>query len=118
LIPSSDRDYIGRMFAITVLGGMGSIGGTLVAAIILGLVENLMRTFFGPRGRWRCPSASCSSPSPSDPRPLRALDAPAPAALRWAGGGGGGSPARPLQGELPTLLRGLRHLPVHRDRHA
>jgi branched-chain amino acid transport system permease protein len=48
VVPSSDRDYIGRMFAITVLGGMGSIGGTLVAAIILGVVESLMGTFFGP----------------------------------------------------------------------
>ena len=48
VIPSSDRDYIGRMFAITVLGGMGSIGGTLVAAVILGVVESLMSTFFGP----------------------------------------------------------------------
>ena len=47
VVPSSDRDYIGRMFAITVLGGMGSIGGTLVAAIILGVVESLMGTFFG-----------------------------------------------------------------------
>ena len=48
VIPSSDRDYIGRMFAITVLGGMGSIGGTLVAAVILGVIESLMATFFGP----------------------------------------------------------------------
>jgi branched-chain amino acid transport system permease protein len=48
VIPSTDRDYIGRMFAITVLGGMGSIGGTLVAAIILGVVESIMATFFGP----------------------------------------------------------------------
>jgi branched-chain amino acid transport system permease protein len=48
VVPSSDRDYIGRMFAITVLGGMGSIGGTLVASIILGTVESLMGTFFGP----------------------------------------------------------------------
>jgi branched-chain amino acid transport system permease protein len=48
VIPSTDRDYIGRMFAITVLGGMGSIGGTLVAALILGLIESLMSTFFGP----------------------------------------------------------------------
>src|SRR5262245_11027541 len=48
VIPSADRDYIGRMFAITVLGGMGSIGGTLVAAVILGVVESLMSTFFGP----------------------------------------------------------------------
>jgi branched-chain amino acid transport system permease protein len=48
VIPSTDRDYIGRMFAITVLGGMGSIGGTLVAAVILGIAESLMSTFFGP----------------------------------------------------------------------
>jgi branched-chain amino acid transport system permease protein len=48
VIPSADRDYIGRMFAITVLGGMGSIGGMLVAAVILGVAENLMSTFFGP----------------------------------------------------------------------
>lgn len=48
VVPSSDRDYIGRMFAITVLGGTGSIGGTLVAAIILGVIESLMGTFFGP----------------------------------------------------------------------
>jgi branched-chain amino acid transport system permease protein len=48
VVPSTDRDYIGRMFAITVLGGMGSIGGTLVAAVILGVVESLMSTFFGP----------------------------------------------------------------------
>ena len=48
VIPSTDRDYIGRIFAITVLGGMGSIGGTLVAALILGVAESLMSTFFGP----------------------------------------------------------------------
>jgi branched-chain amino acid transport system permease protein len=48
VVPSSDRDYIGRMFAITVLGGMGSIGGTLVAAVIIGIVESLMSTFAGP----------------------------------------------------------------------
>jgi branched-chain amino acid transport system permease protein len=48
VVPSTDRDYIGRVFAITVLGGMGSIAGTLVAAIILGVAESLMATFFGP----------------------------------------------------------------------
>jgi branched-chain amino acid transport system permease protein len=47
-VPSTDRDYIGRMFAITVLGGMGSIGGTLAAGVILGVVESMMATFFGP----------------------------------------------------------------------
>ena len=48
VVPSTDRDYIGRVFAITVLGGLGSIGGTLVASIILGVAESLMATLFGP----------------------------------------------------------------------
>jgi len=46
--PSMGREYIGRVFAITVLGGMGSIGGTLVAALILGVAESLTATFSGP----------------------------------------------------------------------
>jgi len=48
VVPSTDRDYIGRVFAITVLGGMGSLGGMLVAAVILGVAESLMATFYGP----------------------------------------------------------------------
>jgi branched-chain amino acid transport system permease protein len=46
--PSMNRQYIGRVFAIVVLGGMGSIGGTLVAALILGVAESLVATFYGP----------------------------------------------------------------------
>jgi branched-chain amino acid transport system permease protein len=46
--PSIGRDYIGRVFAICVLGGMGSFAGTLVAAMALGIVENLTATFYGP----------------------------------------------------------------------
>ncbi len=46
--PSMNRAYIGRVFAIAVLGGMGSIGGTLVAALILGVIESLTSTFYGP----------------------------------------------------------------------
>lgn len=46
--PAIGREYIGRVFAITVLGGMGSIGGTMLAALILGVVESLTATFSGP----------------------------------------------------------------------
>jgi len=46
--PSIGRAYIGRAFAITVLGGLGSIGGTLTAAMILGIAESLTSTFSGP----------------------------------------------------------------------
>ncbi len=34
--PSIGRDYIGRVFAICVLGGLGSFAGTVVAAMMLG----------------------------------------------------------------------------------
>jgi branched-chain amino acid transport system permease protein len=46
--PSMNRLYIGRVFAIVVLGGMGSIGGTLIAALILGVSESFVATFYGP----------------------------------------------------------------------
>jgi branched-chain amino acid transport system permease protein len=46
--PSVGRDYIGRVFAICVLGGMGSLPGTVIAAILIGIVESLTSTFYGP----------------------------------------------------------------------
>jgi len=46
--PSVGREYIGRVFAICVLGGMGSLPGTLVAAMLVGIVESLTSTFYGP----------------------------------------------------------------------
>jgi branched-chain amino acid transport system permease protein len=46
--PSVGREYIGRIFAICVLGGLGSMPGTLIAAVLLGVVESLTATFYGP----------------------------------------------------------------------
>jgi branched-chain amino acid transport system permease protein len=46
--PSIGREYIGRVFAICVLGGLGSLPGTLIAALLLGVVESLTTTFYGP----------------------------------------------------------------------
>jgi len=46
--PSIGRDYIGRVFAICVLGGLGSFAGTVVAAMTLGVAESLTATFYGP----------------------------------------------------------------------
>ena len=46
--PSVGRDYIGRIFAICVLGGMGSLPGTVIAAMLIGVVESLTSTFYGP----------------------------------------------------------------------
>jgi len=46
--PSVGREYIGRVFAICVLGGLGSMPGALIAAVMLGVVESLTATFYGP----------------------------------------------------------------------
>jgi branched-chain amino acid transport system permease protein len=46
--PAIGREYIGLVFAVCVLGGMGSIWGTLLGAMILGLAESFTATFFGP----------------------------------------------------------------------
>ena len=46
--PSVGREYIGRVFAICVLGGMGSLPGTLLAAMLIGIVESITSTFYGP----------------------------------------------------------------------
>jgi len=46
--PSLGREYIGRVFAICVLGGLGSFAGTVVAAMTIGIVESLTATFYGP----------------------------------------------------------------------
>ena len=46
--PAIGREYIGLVFAVCVLGGMGSIRGALLAAFILGLAESFTATFAGP----------------------------------------------------------------------
>jgi len=45
--PTLDRAYIGRTFCVVVMAGLGSMGGTLVAAIILGVAESIVLTLFG-----------------------------------------------------------------------
>lgn len=46
--PSTARNYIGLVFAVCVLGGMGSIYGTMVAAISLGIAESMTNAYLGP----------------------------------------------------------------------
>src|SRR5439155_19819068 len=46
--PAIGREFIGLVFAVCVLGGMGSILGTLLGAFVLGLAESFTSTFFGP----------------------------------------------------------------------
>ena len=45
--PAMDRVYIGRTFCVVVLAGLGSMTGTLVAGLILGIAESIVLMFFG-----------------------------------------------------------------------
>jgi len=45
--PTLGRVYIGRTFCVVVMAGLGSITGTLIAAIILGIAESIVLTMFG-----------------------------------------------------------------------
>jgi branched-chain amino acid transport system permease protein len=45
--PAIDRLYIGRTFCVVVLAGLGSMTGTLVAGLILGISESIVLMFFG-----------------------------------------------------------------------
>jgi len=45
--PTLDRTYIGRTFCVVVMAGLGSMTGTLIAAIILGVAESIVLTLYG-----------------------------------------------------------------------
>jgi hypothetical protein len=46
-VPTSGLTYLLKGFVVVVLGGMGSIGGTLLAGMLLGLSESLGAAAFG-----------------------------------------------------------------------
>ncbi|MBK1657695.1 branched-chain amino acid ABC transporter permease [Paracraurococcus ruber] len=46
--PSSHHVFIGRVFAVCIMGGMASLSGCVMAALLFGVVENLTASFFGP----------------------------------------------------------------------
>ena len=46
--PSSHYDLISRLLTIIVLGGLGSLGGAVIAALFMGLAESLFSAEFSP----------------------------------------------------------------------
>lgn len=45
--PVAHRAYIGRTFCVVVMAGLGSMSGTLVAGLILGVAESIVLTLYG-----------------------------------------------------------------------
>jgi branched-chain amino acid transport system permease protein len=50
--PLVGTDLVIRAFAIVALGGLGSIGGSLIGAAILSAAESLVGTFVPGGGSW------------------------------------------------------------------
>src|SRR3954464_11484821 len=50
--PGMDRIYIGRTFAVVVLAGLGSMTGTVVAGLILGISESIVLMHPGLGASW------------------------------------------------------------------
>jgi branched-chain amino acid transport system permease protein len=46
--PFAGRPQLGRVFAIVVLAGLGTIPGTLVAAVMIGVAESFVTAFLSP----------------------------------------------------------------------
>ena len=46
--PGSHYDLISRLLAIVVLGGLGSIGGAVIAALLMGVTEAVLATTISP----------------------------------------------------------------------
>ena len=45
---ASGRIFIGRLFAIVIMGGLGSLPGTLIAGLLFGVIEDMTSTLLGP----------------------------------------------------------------------
>ncbi len=49
--PGSHYDLISRLLSIVVLGGLGSMGGAIVASLVLGVAESVVAVRSRPPGR-------------------------------------------------------------------
>ncbi len=47
-LPAAHYQWIARLLAIVVLGGMGSLGGAVLAALVFGIAETLTQAYISP----------------------------------------------------------------------
>jgi branched-chain amino acid transport system permease protein len=47
-VPGSHYQWIARLLAIVVIGGMGSLSGAILGAIMFGVVETLAAAYISP----------------------------------------------------------------------
>jgi branched-chain amino acid transport system permease protein len=47
-VPGAHYQWIARLLAIVVLGGMGSLGGAVLGALVFGIAETMTSAYVGP----------------------------------------------------------------------
>ena len=58
--PSGHWEWIAKLMAIIVVGGLGSVGGAALAALVLGVTEAVVQVGSRRSGRGWCSTCSCS----------------------------------------------------------
>jgi branched-chain amino acid transport system permease protein len=56
-VPGAHYQWIARLLAIVVLGGMGSLGGAMLGAIMFGVAETMTSAYVGPEWATAVPYA-------------------------------------------------------------
>jgi branched-chain amino acid transport system permease protein len=56
-LPGSHYQWISRLLGIIVLGGMGSLPGAFIGALVLGVAETTTSTYISPRWATMVPYA-------------------------------------------------------------
>ena len=116
--PNSGYDLISRLLAIIILGGLGSIGGALAAAVFMITLESLVDVLvpeLADRGVLRRAGARADVPPVGAVRPEGGAGAMTPSALRAAvrpAGARTGRRALLAAGGLAVLLAVVRRLPA------
>ena len=61
LEPNAGEAVLGKAFTVVILGGLGSITGAMMAAVIVGVIEAYSSVYFGSSKELYCFSLSSSS---------------------------------------------------------
>ncbi|HSV83292.1 MAG TPA: ABC transporter permease [Ramlibacter sp.] len=104
LTPGLGNHFIIEAFAVVIVGGLGSVRGTLVAAMLLGLAESIGSRVMPSLSLYVCMILILIL-RPQGLFPGRSAQAPGSWSLRWLFGSGLGQAQRPPPAQAPRPTR-------------